>query len=289
MKKLLLAALLTVSATAAFAQKENPSGLYHLTDISYNGGKVMYKQLPRIYKLCTKEVTMHFNNFRMDNERSRLYFSMRNNDGKPLTYTGKKTGTKERQIYNSDKRGFTFDFFMPNFEGVCTEKYESGEMPNDNIDHQFRVALKMLKTNKFEQKNFLCGVWHRRGFSKTPISDVEVGRADWDEYRIIDDTNYFYFRNNAKSYIVGNGLKDGASLYITGYTFNPSNNTFTEGTDKITYNIYKISDKTISVTYTVNNHTVTEIWDRSGLPEEFQKIFGTNIKPTDKQPTPPID
>ena len=103
MKKILLAALLTV-ATAAFAQKENPSGLYHLTDISYNDGKVKYKQLPRIYKLCTKEVTMHFNNFRMDNERSRLYFSMRNNDGKPLTYTGKKTGTKETTMWKSTDR-----------------------------------------------------------------------------------------------------------------------------------------------------------------------------------------
>lgn len=278
-----------IVATTAFAQKETPMGLYHITDISYDGGARKPQRTPHIYKLCTKEVTMHINNFKMDQERSRLYFRMRNNDGKPLVYTGKKEGTKERQIYNSDKHGFVFDFYLPNFKNVCTEKYKSGEIPNDNIDQQFRVALKMLKTSKFEQKNLLCGVWHRRGFSKTPISDVEVGRADWDEYRIIDGNNYLYFRNNAKSAIMENGSKDGADMYITGYTFNPSNNTFTQGTDKITYNIYKISDKTISVTYTINNYTITEIWDRSGLPEEFQNIFGTNIKQTDRQPTPPIE
>ena len=288
-KTLIICVLSFIATSMTFAQKENPRGLYKLQKFVYDDGT---EKLPPFdqYKYCGNNVTLQFS-ANTDESAGTASFTMINNDRVPLNYTGNVPvgeDGKGIQIFNSTKKNFTLRWYsryenhslFPN-ESFLNEIYSSKK----GVSPLVAEAFKMLTTKEWKSKNKMVGVWHRRGYTKSAYGNGPVSEAQ-EMYKIYSEKNVLILSNVMDIVQIMRGSVDfWPCTYLSQTVVQEYQHTCV---------IYWLNDDCFTLTWFNDGVPEIEVWDRCGLPDNMQELFGTNIdnsnyqvgiKPSDEKPS----
>lgn len=264
-------------------KKDDPRGLYRLMRFSYENGNP--NKVPHFeqYKYCTDDITLQLQIQKNieDGDKPEFWMSMLNNDKQPLNYTG-LIAERDLSIYDSDSKGFKMrwhndymnnDYFPPN--QYITELYSSEYKISPKIQRVIDL-LKMNYTKSGENKFYGC--WRRVGIL-TKVDGMDMlmpGHQDL--YQIFDKDVYVHFYELVASRMFAYCIMRPIQYKSDNLLIQYGGESKIEWVDNNTFHLlFDRGDGTI----------VTELWKRSGLPESYQKVFGTNV-PIYQVPTNPL-
>ena len=277
MKKTIITALFALVAMTGQAQLSNPKGLYKLSEIIHQDGKHLEAPFKQ-YKYCLDNLTLMINYNAPHFVNEPFSFSISNPDGKPLRLTGELSNTENKgiQIIGTSDSTFVLRWFNDR-QGLNQHLFPSGTnidelyvQVKDSTDNISKV-LSVLTMNKTSQQKNLLGTWKLRGVQKTntATSQYRVKQADEEKYMI--------FSNNAALSISANNRFPNGNLngtytpcsYLTDYAIDMAGST---------YIVNWFDHNTISMTgINQNGHPSVSVWDRCGMPQNIQEVFGTNV------------
>ena len=283
MKKTLLIALLAAFALDGQTQISNPKGLYKLTEIVHQDGKRLEAPFKQ-YKLCQDSLSLML-------EYTEPVFSClpfnftfyKSNDGKPLLYTGElsKTENKGLQIFDVTESTFTLRWFNE-WKNINQHLFPYGtnidelyELVTDSSDNIVK-ALNALQMKPDTKQHRLLGAWKLRGVQEDNIATSQywIKRAETEKYMV--------FGSNCTVSFVANDKFPKGNLYCV---YTPCKY-LSENVVDLTVQTYMINwfdYETISI-MTLDNEgrPIVSVWDRCGLPENMQQVFGSSQAPMKK-------
>ena len=255
---------------------DGPKGLYKLNEIVQQDGKhveVDFKQ----YKYCldNNSLTMSFYSPKLGIHS--FDFVVSNSDGSPLTYTGdlSKTENKGIQAFATSDSIFTLRWFNDRngldsrlfpFQTNIDELYEKV----DSAD-VMQTAMNLLQMKLGAKTHPLQGVWKLRGMqtkgSATSQYWVMAGRGE----------QYTIFGSNSAAIVVANPNFPRAQMQCVYTACNYLNDKMIDCDGKAMI-IHWFDDETISVTRIGDDgRPFVTVWDRCGLPQNIQQVFGTDV------------
>ena len=255
---------------------DGPKGLYKLNEIVQQDGKhveVDFKQ----YKYCldNNSLTMSFYSPKLGIHS--FDFVVSNSDGSPLTYTGdlSKTENKGIQAFATSDSIFTLRWFNDRngldsrlfpFQTNIDELYEKV----DSAD-VMQKAMNLLQMKLGAKTHPLQGVWKLRGMqtkgSATSQYWVMAGRGE----------QYTIFGSNSAAIVVANPNFPRAQMQCVYTACNYLNDKMIDCDGKAMI-IHWFDDETISVTRIGDDgRPFVTVWDRCGLPQNIQQVFGTDV------------
>ena len=265
--------VLTLSAQAA----DGPKGLYKLNEIVQQDGKHVEANFQQ-YKYCLDNYsfTVGFSAPRWD---SRTYnIGISNPDGKPLTYTGElsKTENKGIQTFATSDSTFTLRWFNdrsdfnPHLFPFQTNIDEYYEQVQDSADI-VRRTMDLLQMKLGDKVHRLHGVWKLRGHqqSNTAYSQYWIEKEQVERYAI--------FGHDMVVLVVPNPQFPKGNINCIALTchYLSENVIECDGNNMI---LNWFDRETVSVTTIDNNgRPRVTVWDRCGLPQNIQTVFGTEV------------
>jgi hypothetical protein len=204
-------------------------------------------------------------------------FVVSNSDGSPLTYTGdlSKTDNKGLQAFATSDSTFTLRWFNDRngldsrlfpFQTNIDELYEKV----DSAD-VMQKAMDLLQMKLGAKTHPLQGVWKLRGVqtkgSATSQYWVMAGRGE----------QYTIFGSNSAAIVVANPNFPRAQMQCVYTACNYLNDKMIDCDGKAMI-IHWFDDETISVTRIGDDgRPFVTVWDRCGLPQNIQQVFGTDV------------
>ena len=276
-KKSILIALLALIAMGVQAQTQNPIGLYKLTEIVHQDGKHLEAQFKQ-YKFCLDKysLTVGFNSVIFNSDP--VVFGISNPDGKPLQFTGElsKTENKGIQLFSSSDSTFTLRWF--NDRSAFNEHLfpygtnidEIYEQVKDSDDVMLR-SYNLLQMKFGVKKHRLQGVWKLRGRQQTntATSQYWVERAEQDTYQIFGSREMVTVYGNASFPRSNLQCSFSPCTYLSEYVYDIDSHTFV---------VNWFDSESISITTNDSEgRPIVTIWDRCGLPQNIQEVFGTDV------------
>ena len=268
-------AVATVSSVVAQSQVSN--GVYKLSEIIHQDGKHLEAQFKQ-YKFCLDKysLTVGYNSVIFPSEP--VDFGLSNPDGKPLQFTGElsKTENKGIQLFSTSDSTFTLRWF--NDRSAFNEHLfpygtnidEIYEQVNDSDDVMLR-SYNLLQMKLGVKKHRLHGVWKLRGKQQTNIATSQywTERADKEEYQIFGSREMVTVYGNASFPRSNLQCCFSPCTYLSEYAYDIDNHTFV---------VHWFDSETISITTndSEGRPSVT-IWDRCGMPQNIQEVFGTSV------------
>lgn len=263
---------LSLSAQSA----DGPKGLYKLNEIVQQDGKHVEADFKQ-YKYCldNNSLTMSFYSPKLGIHS--FDFVVSNSDGSPLTYTGdlSKTENKGLQTFATSDSTFTLRWFNDRngldsrlfpFQTNIDELYEKV----DSAD-VMQKAMNLLQMKLGAKTHPLQGVWKLRGVqtkgSATSQYWVMAGRGE----------QYTIFGSNSAAIVVANPNFPRAQMQCVYTACNYLNDKMIDCDGKAMI-IHWFDDETISVTRIGDDgRPFVTVWDRCGLPQNIQQVFGTDV------------
>jgi len=278
MKKAVATILFAILTMGVAAQPTSLKGLYKLSEIVHQDGKHLeagFKQ----YKLCLDKYSLTVGSSSMKNYGDHAFdFGISNPDGKPLEITGElsKTENKGIQVFGTSDSTFTLRWFNDRsafnehlfpYQTNIDEQYE---LVNDSTDKMLR-ALNLLQMNIGSKIHRLQGVWKMRGKQQTNTATTQywIERNQQDIYYIFGSHEAVTVFSNAYFPRANLNCQYTPCTYLSDFAFDFDGQT----------NIVNWFDgETISIT-TIDSegHPFVTVWDRCGLPQNIQVVFGTDI------------
>lgn len=277
-KTITLIASLLITISSAFAQSENPVGLYRLQRLSYDNGQPDH--IPEFvqYKYCSSTpLTLIVAVASPDDYR----FTVRYDEPRPYIYTGKTPvgeDGKGTEIFDSNKNHFSLKWYnncrydnkiiFP-MNQFITEHYDK-----NNIEECMSRAIEMLEMKGKPATHRFGGCWKFIG---------NVGKLDGQEIIVTSTAQMYkiYGQDDVTCYFVGNGT--GTVFYWPLEV--KSDNEIIERVHDCSIQ-WRSNDAFVLTFLREDGKTVKELWIRSGLPESMQKIFGTNVPVKNVEATP---
>ena len=254
-------------------KKENPRGLYKLLRFSYENGNPDKGPHIEQYKYCTDDITLQLQIQKNieDGDKPEFWMSMLNMDRRPLNYTG-NIASRDISIFDSDSRGFKMRWyndilnneFFPGNQYI-TELYSS----EDKISPKIQRVIDLLKMNTAQPgENKFYGCWRRVGvLTKVDGMDMLLP-GHQDLYQIFDKDVYLHFYELSAGRMYAYCIMRPIQYKSDNLLIQHGGESKIEWVDNDTFRLlFDRGDGTI----------VTELWKRSGLPESYQKVFGTNV------------
>lgn len=251
--------------------KENPRGLYRLVKLAYEDGTK--KDVPFLqYKYCGDSLTLQIEVARSTDKEflAQIY----DNDGYEFKYSDSMNKYNTR-VYDSNDKGFKFKWYnehMVNnklfpFKQYITEMYSSKYLDLSVLSKSLVDMLKM----KTATDSKLYGCWHRIGVV-TQIEGLDMflaAPAPQELYQVFDKDM------SLQVYDLTPGQRLRAYCVLRPITYKENDIMVQRGTE---YKIDWIKDDLFKLNFDRGDGTiVTEVWKRSGLPRNYQRIFGTNL------------
>ena len=257
-------AVATVSSVVAQSQVSN--GVYKLSEIIHQDGKHLEAQFKQ-YKFCLDKysLTVGYNSVIFPSEP--VDFGLSNPDGKPLQFTGElsKTENKGIQLFSTSDSTFTLRWF--NDRSAFNEHLFPYGTNIDEIYEQVNDSDDELGVKKHR----LHGVWKLRGKQQTntATSQYWTERADQEEYQIFGSREMVTVYGNASFPRSNLQCCFSPCTYLSEYAYDIDNHTFV---------VHWFDSETISITTndSEGRPSVT-IWDRCGMPQNIQEVFGTSV------------
>lgn len=162
MKKMFSTLFIVLFAVGMSAQTENPRGIYKMMTLE---GKNPPVNAPfDQYKVVTDEITL---TLRVESDGN---FSIGNNDGETLNYTGSEPRTENDHstlVFDSNAKHFTLKWWSTESDNIyipeggwVTEYYESGK-----YSEYGRVIFKaLLQGYRPDEENPMLGTWRQLGY-----------------------------------------------------------------------------------------------------------------------------
>lgn len=263
------------------SKEENPRGLYRLQDFTYEeSGKTIEYPFNQYYYLTDNGMLLI--NVDQDNlphaTGSVLCFSMSDNEWgiRPLDYTGKaseETETKSAEVYDSNSKEFTLrwynergdlmlNYFFP-YKSYITEHYSATK----NVSRNLKRAMEILSNPVDSKGNKLYGVWHRKD-----------SWFNLDGENVHSNEEIFRIHTEKEVLILFNVYEYDGHVYAA-CQLRPCKYTGETATKEgnIDCGVEWENDDCFKLNILNGKYEQYEVWERSGLPEGFQKIFGTNV------------
>ena len=253
-------------------QKGNPRGLYKLLRFSYENGTADKAAHIEQYKYCTDSTTLQLQIQKdVEGDKPEFWMTILNQDRRPLNYTG-RVADKDISIFDSGSEGFKLRWhntimnteYMPMGQYI-TELYSS----DYKISPKIQRVIDLLKMNTAQPgENKFYGCWRRVGIlTKFDGMDVLMP-GHQDLYQIFDKDVYLHFYNLMESRMYAYCIMRPIQYKSDNLLIQYGGESKIEWVDGNTFRLlFDRGDGTI----------VTELWKRSGLPESYQKVFGTNV------------
>ncbi|MBE6332109.1 MAG: hypothetical protein E7070_07385 [Bacteroidales bacterium] len=271
---ILLLGITTLSASAQSA--DGPKGMYKLKEIVQQDGKHVEADFLQ-YKYCLDNYTFTLGrNFPKTGVHS-FNLGISNPDGKPLTYTGElsKTENKGIQTFATSDSTFTERWFNDRsdfnprlfpFQTNIDEIYERV----DSSD-AMQQAMNLLQMKLGDKTHPLHGVWKLRG--------MQTKGTATSQYWVVPDKGerYTIFGSNNAAIVVPhpNFPKAQMNCFFTPCNYLKDNVIDCDGQAMI---VHWFDDETISITRLGDDgRPFVTIWDRCGLPQNIQQVFGTEV------------
>lgn len=255
---------------------DGPKGLYKLNEIVQQDGKHVEADFKQ-YKYCldNNSLTMSFYSPKLG--ILSFDFVVSNSNGSPLTYTGdlSKTENKGIQAFATSDSTFTLRWFNDRngldsrlfpFQTNIDELYEKV----DSAD-VMQKAMNLLQMRLGAKTHPLQGVWKLRGMqtkgSATSQYWVMAGRGE----------QYTIFGSNSAAIVVSNPNFPHTQMQCVYTACNYLNDKMIDCDGKAMI-IHWFDDETISVTRIGDDgRPFVTVWDRCGLPQNIQQVFGTDV------------
>jgi hypothetical protein len=271
-----IVAMSVIAVPSLMAQTSNPRGLYRLTEIVHQDGKHLETDY-RQYRYCQDNSTIVLTYRPIDNIEKSFNVQITSPDGKPLTLTGElsKTENKGTQIIGTSDSTFTYRWY--NDQNNSDERLfpyqtnidEEYMLVKDSTDAIQRV-LNLLQMKFGTKQHRIQGIWKQRGIQQTNDANSQywIQRGRVDTYLILGECEAVVVISMPGSpaphlqcfYTPCSILSDHAFEY--------------DGKASI---VHWFDGETISVT-AINNdgRPYVTVWDRCGMPQNIQDVFGTN-------------
>ena len=251
-----------VAVSASMAQTDKPKGVYKLSEIIHQDGKHLEAQFKQ-YKFCLDKFTLTVGHDPVIFESNPVDFGLSNPDGKPLQFTGElsKTENKGIQLFSTSDSTFTVRWF--NDRSAFNEHlFPYGT----NID-----SCNLLQMKFGTKKHRLQGVWKLRGKQQTntATSQYWIERVGQETYQIFGSREMVTVYGNASFPRTNLQCRFSPCTYLTEYAYD---------IDGQTSIVNWFDSETISIT-TIDSegHPAVTVWDRCGLPQNIQEVFGTDV------------
>ncbi len=174
MKRHITSLLLVLVAALAYAQTENPRGIYKLMTLQGKVGEI--KSPFDQYKICTDSITLMLSLVKQDN--GLMVFNVSHPDNETFNYTGSEPrfeGDHRTLIYDSNARHFTEKWWSETenhtifpYNDWCLEFYES-----NRYSEAARPTVEALtSTGQMNAENPLLGRWRIIGWMDE-LTDVK--------------------------------------------------------------------------------------------------------------------
>ena len=249
--------------------KENPRGLYRLVKLAYEDGTK--KDVPFLqYKYCGDSLTLQIEVARSTDKEflAQIY----DNDGYEFKYSDSMNKYNTR-VYDSNDKGFKFKWYnehMVNnklfpFKQYITEMYSSKYLDLSVLSKSLVDMLKM----KTATGNKMFGCWHRLGIM-TKVEGLDMLLSAPQELSEVFDKDL-----SLQVYDLNPGKKLRGYFVLRPVVYKENNVIVQHGGEcKIEW----VNDNLFKLSFDRGDGTiVTEVWKRSGLPRNFQRVFGTNL------------
>jgi len=273
-RKTILSVLLMLGVISASAQTENPRGLYKLQKFFYDDGTEKPAPFEQ-YKYCGENAALTLFDIEETKELGTISFTIQNQDGDPLNYTGKipvGEDGKGIQIYDSSKKGFKLRWFNNRFKNHIHFPMNSfvGETyTTKGIIPLLSEAMMVLTTKEWKSSHNMLGVWRRRGYTPTATGKDMVTPAS-EMYKIYTEKYVLclYGVNNNNTRM---------ACYFSPRLKSSFDIVYDEKGANI---VHRVNDSTVTLTSIGFGQPEVEVWDRCGLPDHLQTLFGTNMPNT---------
>lgn len=262
-------------------KKDNPRGLYRLMGFSYENGTADKEAHIEQYKYCTDSTTLQLQIQKdVEGEKPEFWMTILNQDRRPLNYTG-RIADKDISIFDSSSKGFKLRWH----NNIMNNEYmPMGQYINELYSSDYKISPKiqrvidLLKMNYTHGGNKFYGCWHRVGIL-TKVDGMDMlmpGHQDM--YQIFDKDVYLHFYDLVPSRMY-------SFCIMRPITYKSDNLLIQHGGES---RIEWVDDNTFHLLFDRGDGTiVTELWKRSGLPENYQQAFGTDV-PVYKVPANPL-
>lgn len=256
-------------------KKENPRGLYRLLRFSYENGTADKGPHIEQYKYCTDRKTLQLQIQKdveaQGGQQEEFWMTILNMDSQPLNYTG-NVATNDKSIFDSDSRAFKLRWhntfmnneYMPHGQYI-TELYSA----DYKISPKIQRVVELLKMHTAEPvENRFYGCWRRVGIlTKVDGTDMLIP-GHQDLYQIFDKDVYLHFYELTASRMFAYCIMRPVTYRSDSLLIQYGGESHIEWENSDSFRLrFDRGDGTI----------VTELWKRSGLPESYQEVFGTDI------------
>ncbi len=275
---MVLMALFTVTGTFA-KTGQNPKGLYRLQSFIYeDGGKRTPGFLQYKYAADSVGLLISYRPSATMNQWGNMTVEIR--EPYPLLFTGEKPQGEDghgTQVFNVDDRQFYFKWYnsrwpnMSKLNEFITEVYTK-----DDIQEEVSRSFDLLE-NKVDSREQGAGIRQGDKFYGWWIRVAAAANPDGTGKRQQVPTIWKAYSPQLS--MVVSILNDGNVLGC-----NPTS-TIKYESDSTIYeighlcNIHWINDNCHALTFVQENgRPLTEIWVRAGLPNQWQKVFGTSLE-----------
>ncbi|MBR2185631.1 MAG: hypothetical protein IJ897_09480 [Prevotella sp.] len=269
--------ILSFAATSALmAQTNQPKGVYKLSEIIHQDGKHLEAQFKQC-KFCLDKYSLTVGYNSVVFESDPIDFGLSNPDGKPLQFTGELSKTENNgiQLFSTSDSTFTLRWF--NDRSAFNEHLfpygtnidEIYVQVKDSDDVMLR-SCNLLQMKFGTKKHRLQGVWKLRGKQQTntATSQYWIEKAGQETYQIFGSREMITVYGNASFPRTNLQCRFSPCTYLSEYAYD---------IDGQTSVVNWFDDETISIT-TIDSegHPSVTVWDRCGLPQNIQDVFGTN-------------
>lgn len=262
-----------MASVSVNAQKKDPTGLYKLQRFYFDDGQDdLVVQFDR-YKYCGDTVALQFD-IRNKTENM-LNITTRRNDSKALKYTGKVPvgeDGKGTAIFDSNEKHFTLRWFnqydaFDVFPGhsFINEVYDAEKGVEPRMNH----VMEMFQMKGENADHKFMGCWRRLGVFDELDGVTYVFQNVGEMYKIYD----------AQHVLLVMGADNNNDRMETTCIFWPC--TYVSDTNIKEFQndcqITWLSGDSFKLRFDRGDGVmVDELWKRSGLPHNFQRLFGTN-------------
>ena len=255
---------------------DGPKGLYKLNEIVQQDGKHVEADFKQ-YKYCLDNNSFTLSFYAPKMGIHSFNFGISNSDANPLTYTGdlSKTENKGIQTFATSDSTFTLRWFNDRsdfnprlfpFQTNIDELYEKV----DSFDVMQR-AMNLLQMKLGVKTHPLQGVWKLRGVQTKGSANsqywIMAGRGE----------QYTIFGSNNAAIVTANPNFPQMHIQCHYTPCNYLNDKAIECDGKPMI-INWFDDETISITRVGDDgRPFVTVWDRCGLPQNIQQVFGTDV------------
>lgn len=242
---------------------ENPKGLYRLESVGYENGNP--DRLPNMeqYKYCGEEMVLNLSVHSTRGGTSAIY--MNRNEKKPLVYTGAPLeDNKETALVEVGQDSFTMRWYnrKHNTSLFPEEQYIHEHYSRNYMSQGVVNTINMLEMKFDTNFNKFTGCWIHTS----------------------EESNRTMYKIYSPGYVLlitslnATEGKENLGCKVAEVEYMPDNTKITEmfgnGNE---CDINWIDDNTFELVWMSYGTPVAETWKRCGLPQSFQKLFGTNL------------